>query len=169
MLKVVTVTGYKGGVGKSTTAIHLAAYFSTRGETVLIDGDANRTAVAWAARGEFPFRVGDERQMAKLLQGAKYAVIDTQARPTSNDLQELAKGCDLLILPTSPDVVSVEPMLAIEKELQGMNANNRALITLAPSFPSTRGEQMQAEFDRVGVPVFRTIIRRAVIFQAELL
>jgi chromosome partitioning protein len=165
MFKIVTVTGYKGGVGKSTTAVHLAAYFSARGETVLIDGDANRTAIAWAARGEFPFRVGDERQMGKLLQGAEYAVIDTQARPTSNDLKELAKGCDLLILPTSPDVVSVEQMLQIERELQGMNANNRALITLAPPFPSRRGEQMQEEFDRADVPVFRTIIRRAVVFQ----
>lgn len=81
MLKIITVTGYKGGVGKSTTAIHLAAYFSTRGKTVLVDGDLNRTAVTWAARGELPFTVGDERQMGKIIQGAEFAIIDTPARP----------------------------------------------------------------------------------------
>jgi len=38
-------------------------------------------------------------------------VIDTPARPESDDLKELSKGCDLLILPTKPDIVSLEPML----------------------------------------------------------
>ncbi len=56
-MKLITVTGYKGGCGKSTTAIHLAAYFSDRGKTLLIDSDQNRTAVAWAKLGKLPFDV----------------------------------------------------------------------------------------------------------------
>ena len=40
-MKLITVTGYKGGCGKSTTAIHLATYFSDRGKTLLIDSDQN--------------------------------------------------------------------------------------------------------------------------------
>jgi len=32
--KIVTITGYKGGVGKSTTAVHLATYFSSKGKKV---------------------------------------------------------------------------------------------------------------------------------------
>jgi chromosome partitioning protein len=47
----------------------------------------------------------------KSIGGNDYVVIDTPARPDTNDLQELATGCDLLILPTTPDVVSLEPML----------------------------------------------------------
>ncbi|MDJ0901225.1 MAG: ParA family protein [Xenococcus sp. MO_188.B8] len=41
-MKLITVTGYKGGCGKSTTAIHLATYFSDRGKTLLIDSDQRR-------------------------------------------------------------------------------------------------------------------------------
>jgi chromosome partitioning protein len=54
-MRIVTVTGFKGGVGKSTTAIHLAAYFSALGQTLLVDGDPNHTAVAWAQRGRQRF------------------------------------------------------------------------------------------------------------------
>ena len=164
MLKIITVTGYKGGVGKSTTAIHLAAYFSTRGKTVLVDGDLNRTAVTWAARGELPFTVGDERQMGKIIQGAEFAIIDTPARPSSDDLKELAKGCDLMILPTIPDVVSVDPMLTIARDLEGLGAKYRALIALVPPLPSRNGEMMREELDRAKIPVFRAMIRRTVLF-----
>jgi chromosome partitioning protein len=164
MLKIITVTGYKGGVGKSTTAIHLAAYFSAKGKTVLVDGDANRTAVTWAARGDFPFTVGDERQMGKLIQGADYAIIDTPARPSSDDLKELAKGCDLLILPTIPDVVSVDPMLAIAHDLSMMKAKYRALITMVPPAPSRNGEMMRDELDRARIPCFRSMVRRTILF-----
>jgi chromosome partitioning protein len=165
MLKIITVTGYKGGVGKSTTAIHLAAYFSGKGKAVLIDGDVNRTAITWASRGEFPFVVGDERQMGKLLQGAEYAVIDTPARPSSDDLKELAKGCDLMILPTSPSIVAADPMLLLVKDLKEMKANFRALMTIIPPPPSRDGEMMKEELANAGVPVFQTMIRRRSIFE----
>ena len=40
----ITVASYKGGVGKTTTAVHLAAYLQTLAATLLIDGDPNRSA-----------------------------------------------------------------------------------------------------------------------------
>src|SRR3712207_9187594 len=39
---IVTVAAFKGGVGKTTSAVHLAAYLSRQGETVLADGDLNQ-------------------------------------------------------------------------------------------------------------------------------
>jgi cellulose biosynthesis protein BcsQ len=49
----------------TTTSIHLAAYLQSKGETLLIDGDPNRSASGWAKRGELTFKVVDERQAAK--------------------------------------------------------------------------------------------------------
>jgi len=161
---IITVTGYKGGIGKSTTAFHLAAYFSDLGKTVLIDGDPNRTAIKWAGRNEssLPFTVADERQAMKSIPGMEYVIIDTPARPNSDDLKELAKGCDLLILPTSPDVVSLEPMLETARDVG--EAKFRALITIVPPHPSREGELMRDDLDEGGIPVFKTMIRRTVGF-----
>ena len=61
-MQILTVTGYKGGVGKSTSAIHIAAYLANQHQTILIDGDPNRTAINWSQRGAMPFTVADERQ-----------------------------------------------------------------------------------------------------------
>lgn len=162
-MQIITVTGYKGGVGKSTSAIHIAAYLARNQKTILIDGDPNRTSINWSQRGDMPFTVADERQAMRLIAGHDYAVIDTPARPNSDDLQELAKSCDLLILPTTPDVVSLEPMLAIASDVG--DANYRALLTIVPPYPSKEGKTMRDELQANGVPVFTSMIRRSSAFQ----
>lgn len=161
-MRIITVTGYKGGVGKSTTALHLATFFSQRGKTVLVDGDPNRTALAWAVRGHLPFAVADERQAMKAVSGSDWLIIDTPARPDSADLKELAKGCDLLVLPTAPDVLSLGPMLDTARDLG--DACYRALVTIVPPHPSKEGQAMRDDLDKNGVPVFEATIRRSAGF-----
>ncbi len=157
-----TVTGYKGGVGKSVTAVHIATFFSDLGKTVLVDGDPNRTALGWNSRGELPFLVADERQAMKVVSSSDFVVIDTPARPDSDDLKELAKGCDLLVLPTAPDVLSLQPMLETARDLG--DTNYRALITIVPPYPSREGEVMRKDLKEGGVPIFETMIRRTAGF-----
>lgn len=163
-MKIITVTGFKGGVAKSTTAIHLATYFADKGKTILVDSDPNRSAMGWSSRApsKVPFQVADERQAMRLVSRMDYVIIDTPARPHTDDLQELAKGCELLILPTSPDILSLEPMLATTQELG--EAPYRVLITLAPPPPSKDAALMRDDLREGGLPVFETMIRRTVGF-----
>ena len=61
---IVTVASFKGGVAKTTTAVHLAAYLQQQANTLLIDSDPNRSATRWGSLGKLPFKVIDERQAA---------------------------------------------------------------------------------------------------------
>lgn len=163
-MKIITITGYKGGVGKSTTAIHLAEFFSTKGATLLIDSDPNRTSLEWKNRSErLRFEVLSEREAIKQISRFEFVIIDTPARPNSDDIRELAEGCDLLILPTKPDIVSLEPMLETARAIP--NGKYRILLTIVPPYPSKEGEILRNDLKESGMPVFQSMIRRTVGFE----
>ncbi|MGZ4953527.1 MAG: nucleotide-binding protein [Methylobacter sp.] len=46
---IYAVVNTKGGVGKTTTAVHLATMLTRFGKTLLIDGDPQASAASWAA------------------------------------------------------------------------------------------------------------------------
>ena len=90
---IITIVSFKGGVGKTTTAVHLAAYLKTTGKTVLIDGDVNRSATAWKERGDgrLSIDIVDESLSVTVAQEFKHFVLDTAARPSPAVLKGLAQ------------------------------------------------------------------------------
>ncbi|MEO1622513.1 MAG: ParA family protein [Cyanobacteria bacterium J06632_3] len=163
---IITVASFKGGVGKTTTAVHLAAFFQGHSETVLIDADPNRSALSWANRGELPFQVMDEWDAAQNLKPNSNVVIDTQARPTPEDLSALAETCDLLVLPTTPDVLALDALVLTVEYLKAINTSHyRILITSIPPRPSKAGQEVRELLQEAQLPVFEQGIRRLSAFQ----
>ena len=168
---IITVAAFKGGVGKTTTSIHLAAYMAKRGKTVLVDGDMNRSASRQTRRGGFPFEVWDERRIAMAVREHEHVVIDTEARPGPEDLEELAAGCDLLVLPSTPDVMTMEALFLTAEAVSkaGGEDHYKVLLTLIPpppnkNKPNRRAVEARAELEAEEFPVFREEIRRLAAF-----
>ncbi|MEM0981341.1 MAG: ParA family protein [Cyanobacteria bacterium P01_H01_bin.58] len=163
---IVTVTSFKGGVGKTTTAIHLAAFLQGQAETLLIDADPNRSALGWASRGELPFPVIDQWKAEPLKTDFRHIVIDTQARPTQQDLAALAASCDLLVLPTTPDILALDALVLTVDYLQSLKFDRyRILLTAIPPKPSKAEEEVRSLLEEAHLPVFQQGIRRYAIFQ----
>lgn len=150
----------KGGVGKSVTAIHLARFLSDYGITVLADGDLNRSASNWAERGDPPFAVCD-RDSIDSAGEFDHLVIDTQARPNSVDLLELAEASDILLMPTTPTAFSLEAMVLTMGALSQIDESKlRIALTVVPPSPSKAGEKARAALIETGLPVCKQWIRR---------
>lgn len=163
---IITVASFKGGVGKTTTAVHLAAYFQRLDRTVLIDGDPNRSSTAWAARGSLPFDVADEAMTAKVARAYEHLIFDTAARPDPDVLKVLADGCDVLVIPTTADGLSFDALMLTVEALRKIEAARyRILITMTPPKPARDGEIAQAALREQGLPVFDTTIRTLKAFK----
>ena len=162
----VTVASYKGGVGKTTTAVHIAAYLQRLAPTLLIDGDPNRSATAWAKRGKMPFAIVDEAEGPFQARNYEHVVIDTEARPGRADLEALAKGCDVLIIPAVPSTLDTDALvLTLAAVHQIAPDRYKVLLTKVPPAPEADGVQLRAELKKQGIPLFTADIPRLKCFE----
>lgn len=158
---IITVANFKGGVGKTTTAIHLAGYLATKAKTLLVDGDQNRSSLEWAEAGNFDFKVISPASLKEEAKNFTHIVVDTEARPEQNDLEVLSKISDLLIIPTTPDALSIKATVKTFQAMKELDSKNfKVLITMSPPPPSHDGADAQRYLSENGLPVFKTQIRR---------
>jgi chromosome partitioning protein len=164
---IIAVASTKGGVGKTTTAVHLAAYLQTLAPTLLLDGDDTRNATAWSHRGKgFPFKVADEIQAARLARDFTHTVIDTGQRPKQADLKALSEGCDLIVIPAVPASLDTDGLVLILQALAEIGTTNfRVLLTKVPPPPESEGLHLRLTLIEQKIPVFTADIPRLKAFE----
>ncbi|MET0754378.1 MAG: ParA family protein [Pyrinomonadaceae bacterium] len=166
---IISIASFKGGVSKTTTAIHIANALNRKAPTLLADGDPNESAIAWRERGKLPFSVISTSQLSEQAGNFKHIVLDTPARPTIEELKTICQESDLVIIPTQPDGLGLDALIKLITSLKEINATNyKVLFTLVPA-RSNAGKEAKELLKEIGAPFFKTEIqRRAVCGRAAL-
>ena len=125
---LIAIASLKGGVGKTTTAIHLCSYLQTDRPTLLIDADRNRSALVWAREENLSFNVASQAGSAALIPQHQHIVTDMKAGPEEVELIDLATGNNLIIIPTTPNHLDLDATVKAVEMLKKHNVNNYKIL-----------------------------------------
>ncbi len=168
-MKLISVASEKGGVGKSTTAVTLAAHLAGQGKTLLVDADERlHSAWKWTTKKDGYEGWGfDTVKYAdfdnEVAAPYEYVVLDTKGGEGKSELTELAAASRLLIIPCKPDGLSADGLVETLQPLMAEGVKNyRVLLTDVPPAPNSDGLDLRLELDDAGIPLFAHSIRHAV-------
>jgi chromosome partitioning protein len=166
---VISLTSFKGGVGKSTLAINLAGALALNASTILVDEDPLQSCYQWASQnGRLPMPVllPDEVQNTDL-GTSRYLLIDTEGRPRLTDLTQLIDSSAWTLIPCGTSGLEIEGTLRLISALRSTDTELKkvkVVITKAPPV-GTVGQQARDALREADIPVASTVVRSYVAHQ----
>ncbi len=146
-------------MAKTCTSIHLASVWHSEGKKVcIVDADKNRSALAYASRGNLPFPVFPVSSAAKASRSSEIVITDGQASSDQEELKHLAYGSDLVILPTTAKARSVELTVELANLLSNLKVNHAVVIVKVDFRQQKAAQQAKAALENFGLYVFDTFI-----------
>jgi chromosome partitioning protein len=119
-LQRIVVLNPKGGSGKTTLAINLAAYFAARGDnTLLIDRDPQGSATRWLRKRKVPqpaingiatFERDSRTTLSwqmRVPEGTQKIVVDSPAAVEARAMPELVRDAHKVIVPVLPSDIDI--------------------------------------------------------------
>src|SRR5215216_2848812 len=134
---VISLTSFKGGVGKSTLAVNLAGALALNAATTLVDEDPLQSCYQWAEKnGRLPMPVLlPEAVQSRGLGLSKYLLVDSEGRPGLQDLSELISSSTWTLIPCGTSGLEINGTLRLISDLGGAGADLekvKVVITKAP-------------------------------------
>lgn len=169
----ITVGSLKGGVGRTTTSVHLALGLAETGRTLLVDADPEQSsAFRWSelAGEHWPDRCVAvplasrelARRVAQLAPDYEHVVIDTGPK-NPGMLRQALSVTDHLVVPSSPrplDLWELPPTFEVAAEVDATHPLLAAvLLVQVRAGTRSAGEARELLVDDLGLPVMDAQVR----------
>ena len=174
---LIATTNSKGGVGKSTIAVHLAVWLHEQGKrVVVIDCDTQQSCSRWLHRVnvEIPtVQMGTPDEVFKyaldLISQSELVIADGPA-----GLAELTRAllmvCDLALVPCGPSALDLESSRITVEVIQQARKIRKGDLPLALFIPNRLqtntilANELMAVSSRLGIPVTQSALRLRQIY-----
>ncbi len=174
-MATVALIGNKGGTGKTTLALNLAAGLLRHASTVLLDADPQRSSVQWYANssGGVPEVIGASDELASQIAEAaaqhRNVVIDCPPSIKAPQLHAALSVCDLAVIPVQPSPVDLWANASVEEAIEAMREVNprlSAVLVVNQLEPRTILSRLAKDaLAELNLPVAGTPIRRRAIYR----
>ena len=173
---IISIQNQKGGVGKTTLAIHISHALSLKGTKVLlVDADPQGSARDWAAArsDKTPFSVVGldrptvHRDLPALAKDFDHVVID--GPPRVSDLARSAIiAADIVVVPIQPspyDVWAADEVIKLIQEASVFKENLKSVFAINRKITNTAiGRDVAEALGSYNIPVLKSSVSQRVAF-----
>lgn len=171
-MKVISIVSAKGGVGKSTLALLIAASLSQKNKTALLDCDIQSTCLsAKEVNPNLPYEIVSSPHLKEIIEqgkrlekeGVEYLVIDTNPRSFlehPKQIDEILSVSDLCLLPCRPAPRDVRANVDLAEKIVLQNNPARIVWNFVQPRINAQKESMRQAPDLLKIKPLKGFIKQ---------
>lgn len=169
-MKLVVVANQKGGEGKTTVAVNLAAQLAASQRVLVVDLDPQGSVAHWNAAAEranrplpFDTTATSDAGVLPRLRGAAYdwVIVDSPGKLGADATAAAVAVADFVVLPTtSVAPVTLMPLLeTIDRLVKPAGIPYAVVLNRLDPRASNDGAEAETAFEKLNIPYFKTTVR----------
>jgi chromosome partitioning protein len=171
-MSIIAVVGNKGGTGKTTLSLNLAAGLARSGSVVIIDADPQQSAYQWRLvreeDGALPAVIAAAANLEKSVQALRqthvHVVIDCPPSIKAPQTERALRQADHALIPVQPSPMDLWATTHIARVIERLRPDNpalRALVVMSQIEPRTTLSRLMPEaLTELDLPVAATMLQR---------